>query len=135
MLFLRLQRNHVELLKQEAERVFPVEACAILFGNLTENEAIVEKVEITQNRLRSSTRFEVDPSTVARSIVEAEKEGFELVGLFHSHPASAFPSEIDRKFMRLWGEAIWLILSSTENKLDAFQLVDDELKQVAIRID
>ena len=135
MLFLRLQRNHVELLKQEAERVFPVEACAILFGNLTENEAIVEKVEITQNRLRSSTRFEVDPSTVARSIVEEEKEGFEFVGLFHSHPASAFPSEIDRKFMRLWVEAIWLILSSTENKLDAFQLVDDELKQVAIRID
>ena len=135
MLFLRLQRNHVELLKQEAERVFPVEACAILFGNLTENEAIVEKVEITQNRLRSSTRFEVDPSTVARSIVEAEKEGFEFVGLFHSHPASAFPSEIDRKFMRLWGDAVWLILSSTENKLDAFQLVDDELKQVAIRID
>ena len=135
MLFLRLQRNHVELLKQEAERVFPVEACAILFGNLTENEAIVEKVEITQNRLRSSTRFEVDPSTVARSIVEEEKEGFEFVGLFHSHPASAFPSEIDRKFMRLWGEAIWLILSSTENKLDAFQLVDDELKQVAIRIE
>jgi proteasome lid subunit RPN8/RPN11 len=135
VLFLRLQRNHVELLKQEAERVFPVEACAILFGNLTENEAIVEKVEITQNRLRSSTRFEVDPSTVARSIVEAEKEGFEFVGLFHSHPASAFPSEIDRKFMRLWVEAIWLILSSTENKLDAFQLVDDELKQVAIRID
>ena len=135
MLFLRLQRNHVELLKQEAERLFPVEACAILFGNLTENEAIVEKVEITQNRLRSSTRFEVDPSTVARSIVEAEKEGFEFVGLFHSHPASAFPSEIDRKFMRLWGDAVWLILSSTENKLDAFQLVDDELKQVAIRID
>ena len=135
MLFLRLQRSHVELLKQEAERVFPVEACAILFGNLTENEAIVEKVEITQNRLRSSTRFEVDPSTVARSIVEAEKEGFEFVGLFHSHPASAFPSEIDRKFMRLWGDAVWLILSSTENKLDAFQLVDDELKQVAIRID
>ena len=120
MLFLRLQRNHVELLKQEAERVFPVEACAILFGNLTENEAIVEKVEVTQNRLRSSTRFDVDPSTVARSIVEAEKEGFEFVGLFHSHPASAFPSEIDRKFMRLWGETIWLILSSTENKLMRF---------------
>jgi hypothetical protein len=37
--------------------------------------------------------------------------------------------------MRLWGDAVWLILSSTENKLDAFQLVDDELKQVAIRID
>jgi proteasome lid subunit RPN8/RPN11 len=132
---LSLQRSHVELLKQEAERVFPVEACAILFGNLSENEAAVEKVEVTQNRLRSSTRFEVDPSTVARSIVEAEKEGFEFVGLFHSHPAPAVPSEIDRKFMRLWGDAVWLILSSTENKLDAFRLVDDEIRQVSIRIE
>jgi proteasome lid subunit RPN8/RPN11 len=134
VLFLSLQPSHVELLTQEAERVFPVEACAILFGNLAENEAIVEKVEITQNRLRSSTRFEVDPSKVARSIVEAEKEGLEFVGLFHSHPAPAVPSEIDRKFMHLWGDAIWLILSSTEGKLNAFQLVDDEIGQVAIRI-
>jgi [CysO sulfur-carrier protein]-S-L-cysteine hydrolase len=132
--FLSLQRSHVELLKQEAQRVFPVEACAILFGRLSENEAVVEKVEIAQNRLRSSTRFEVDPSKVARSIVEAEKEGLEFVGLFHSHPAPAVPSEIDRKFMRLWDDTVWLILSSTENRLDAFQLVDEKMRQVAIRI-
>ncbi len=133
-MFLSLQRSHVELLKQEAKRVFPVEACAILFGRLSENEAVVKKVEIAQNRLRSSTRFEVDPSKVARSIVEAEKEGLEFVGLFHSHPAPAVPSEIDRKFMRLWDDTVWLILSSTENRLDAFQLVDEKMRQVAIRI-
>jgi len=135
LLFLSLQRSHVELLKQEAKRVFPVEACAILFGRLSKNEAVVEKVEIAQNRLRSSTRFEVDPSKVTRSIVEAEKEGFEFVGLFHSHPAPAVPSEIDRKFMLLWGDAVWLILSSTDNKLDAFQIVDEKIRQVAIRIE
>ncbi len=133
-MFLSLQRSHVELLKQEAQRVFPVEACAILFGRLSENEAVVEKVEIAQNRLRSITRFEVDPSKVAMSIVEAEKEGLEFVGLFHSHPAPAVPSEIDRKFMRLWDDTVWLILSSTENRLDAFQLVDEKMRQVAIRI-
>jgi proteasome lid subunit RPN8/RPN11 len=134
VLILGLLSRHVELLKKEAEKVLPAEACAILFGRLTENEAIVEKVEIAQNRLFSSTRFEVDPSRVSKSIIVAEKEGLEFVGLFHSHPAPAVPSEIDKKFMRLWGDAIWLILSLTEGKLGAFRIKDDKVKQVSIRI-
>lgn len=133
-MILSLQSRHVELLKKEAEKVLPVEACAILFGRLTENEAVVEKVEIAQNRLVSSTLFEVDPTMVSKSIIVAEKEGLEFVGLFHSHPAPAVPSEIDRKFMRLWGDVIWLILSLTEGKLGAFRIKDDKVKQVSIRI-
>jgi proteasome lid subunit RPN8/RPN11 len=134
VLILSLQSSHVELLKREAEKVFPVEACAILFGRLTENKAVVEKIEIAQNRLVSSTRFEVDPSKVSKSIIEAEKEGLEFVGLFHSHPAPAVPSEIDKKFMKLWGDTIWIILSLTEGKLGAFRIIDDKVKQVSIRI-
>jgi proteasome lid subunit RPN8/RPN11 len=118
----------------EAEKVFPVEACAILFGRFKENEAVVEKVEIAENRLGSSTQFEVDPSKVATSIIRSEKEGLEFIGLFHSHPAPAVPSEIDKKSMRLWGKAIWLILSLTEGKLKSFWLIDDKVKQVSIRI-
>jgi proteasome lid subunit RPN8/RPN11 len=134
VLILSLQSSHVELLKRESEKIFPVEACAILFGRLTDNEVFVKKVEIAQNRLGSSTRFEVDPSKVAKSIIESEREGHEFVGLFHSHPAPAVPSEVDKKFMRLWGDAIWLILSLTEGKLGAFRLIDDKVKQVSIRI-
>jgi hypothetical protein len=35
MLILRLQRLHVNLLKQEAEKMQPIEACALLFGKLS----------------------------------------------------------------------------------------------------
>jgi len=135
MLILRLSSHFVELLRHETEKVYPVEACALLFGHLTKNEAVLEKVVVTQNRLHSSTRFEVDPATVSLAVIEAEKEGLDFVGLFHSHPAPAVPSVIDQTFMRLWPDVVWLILSSTDFSMSAFQLVDEEVKQVAIRTD
>jgi len=106
----------------------------MLFGKLSQNKAVVEKVEITKNRLLSTTRFEVDPAKVATAINEAEKEGLEFIGLFHSHPAPAMPSTIDQKFMRLWGDALWLILSSTDGNLAAYQLIDRRVKEATIRI-
>jgi len=130
----QLQRCHVELLKQETEKVYPVEACAVLFGKLSQNKAVVEKVEVTQNRLRSTTLFEIDPANVAVAIAEAELEGLEFIGLFHSHPAPATPSSIDLKYMGLWDDALWLILSSTNANLAAYQLIDGTLKQATIRI-
>jgi proteasome lid subunit RPN8/RPN11 len=121
-------------LKQETERINPVEACAMLFGKFSKNEAAVEKVEVVQNRLRSTTQFEVDPAKVAVALTKAEKDGYEFIGLFHSHPAPASPSSVDLKYMRLWGDALWLILSSTDNKLAAYQLIDDKVKEATIRI-
>jgi len=115
--------------------VQPVEACAMLFGKLSSGEAVVEKVVFATNRLMSSVRFEIDPEKVAVAFTEAEEENLEFVGLFHSHPAPAAPSSIDLKSMRLWGDAIWLILSSTDGKLAAYQLMDDTVKEATIRIE
>ena len=134
MLILQLQRRHVDLLKKETEKVHPVEACALLFGRLYKNETVVEKVEIAQNRLRSTTLFEVDPAKVAATFNEAEEEGLEFIGLFHSHPTPAVPSSIDLKSMRLWGDALWLIMSSTDGNLAAYQLIDGAVKEATIKI-
>ena len=131
-MILRLPHHFVKLLKTDASKVHPVEACALLFGHFTENAAIVEKVVFTQNRLGSYTRFEVNPETVAQAVIEAEKEGLELVGLFHSHPAPAVPSVIDQKYMKLWPDTLWLILSSTDDKMGAYQLLGEEVKIVEI---
>ena len=134
-MILRLRRHHVDLLKQEAEKVHPVEACAMLFGKLSQNEAVVEKVELAPNELQSTVRFEMDPEKVAAAITEAEEEGLDFIGLFHSHPAPAAPSPIDLKFMKLWGDALWLILSSIDGNLAAYQLSDGTVKEVTIRME
>lgn len=133
MLILQLQHRHVDLLKQEAKKMYPIEACAMLFGKLSTNEASVEKIEVTPNKLRSTVRFEIDPMRVVAAFNEAEGEGLEFIGLFHSHPAPPEPSSIDLKFMKLWGDALWLILSSTEGRLAAYQIKDDEIMEVTIR--
>jgi proteasome lid subunit RPN8/RPN11 len=135
LLILRLRRRHVDLLRQEAEKVQPIEACAMLFGKLSSGEAVVEKVEFAPNKFQSAVRFEIDPAQVAAAFTEAEKTGLEFVGLFHSHPAPAAPSPIDLKGMRLWGDALWLIMSSTDGNLAAYQLTDDTVKEATIRIE
>lgn len=133
-LILHLQYSLIDLLKQETKKVYPFEACAMLFGKLSKNEAVVEKIEITQNMLHSTTRFQIDPEDVAAIITKAEKEGQEFIGLFHSHAARATPSLIDLKYMRLWGDSLWLIISSTDGTLAAYQLIDGNVEEVTIRI-
>ena len=72
---------------------------------------------------------------VVAAFNEADEEGLEFIGLFHSHPAPATPSPIDLKFMKLWGDALWLILSSTDGNLAAYQIKDDKVEEATIRIE
>jgi proteasome lid subunit RPN8/RPN11 len=122
-------------LEKEARKTQPIEACAMLFGKLSDNTASVEKVEVAPNELQSTVRFEINPMRVVSAFKEAEEEGLEFIGLFHSHPAPAAPSSIDLKFMKLWGDALWLILSATDGNLAAYQIKNGKIEEAIIRID
>lgn len=135
VMFLRLKEHQVSQLREEASRIRPVEACALLFGELTRQGAVVKKVVVAPNELQSDVRFEIRPEIAIKAFKNAEMQGLDFVGFFHSHPAPATPSTIDLKYMRLWGEAIWLIMSLNDSSLAAYQMEDSELKQVTVRID
>lgn len=134
LLILQLQPHHVDSLKEETNRVQPVEACGMLFGSLSKNKAVVTRIVFTVNKLKSSVKFEIDPVDAVVAFADAEKTGLEFIGLFHSHPAPAEPSSLDLKGMKLWGDALWLIYSSVDGSLAAYQLVDGDLEQVTISI-
>jgi proteasome lid subunit RPN8/RPN11 len=112
--------------------VEPIEACAMLFGKIRNEEIIVKKIVLATNKLHSEKRFEIDPEGVAEALMEADREGLEFVGLFHSHPAPASPSPLDVKFMRLWGDSIWLILSLTEGQIGAYKMENGKVVSVTI---
>jgi len=131
---LRLRSQQMHLLREEARKSLPVEACALLFGRLIDDEAIVTKVVVAPNLLKSKVRFEIDPQTVFNAFEEAELEGLCFVGLFHSHPAPARPSAVDIQYMKLWGKAVWLILSSIKGNLAAFQMNNDEVIEIPLKI-
>ena len=134
-MILRLRSQQLHLLRGEVRKSHPVEACALLFGRLIDDEAIVMKVVVAPNLLESTVRFEVDPQTVFNAFEQAEREGLSFIGLFHSHPASARPSPVDLQYMRLWGEAIWVILSSINGGIAAFQMKDDKVNEITLKIE
>lgn len=133
-MILRLTNKQMRLLRDESKKTHPIEACALLFGKLIDGEAVVTKVVVTPNVLRSSVRFEADPQTVFNVFEQADREGLEFIGIFHSHPAPASPSAFDLQYMRLWGEAVWLILSSVDGDVAAFQMVKGDLQKVALKV-
>lgn len=106
----------------------------MLFGESTQKEAIVKRVAVAPNKLQSPTSFEIHPETFVKAFNEAEHEGLDLIGLFHSHPAPAAPSSIDRKYMKLWGDVLWLILSSTNSDLAAYEMKNGKVREIPVEI-
>jgi len=131
---LQLTSEQVRILRKEARDRYPVEACALLFGRFSEEKAFVTKIVIAPNTLESTTRFQIDPQLVFDSFECAEHEGLEFLGLFHSHPAPHNPSAMDICYMRLWGDAIWLILSLTDDSIAAFQMVKGKVRKIKVNI-
>ena len=107
----------------------------MLFGKLTQKETVVKRVVVAPNKLQSTVRFEIDPETFVDAFTEADKEGLDFIGLFHSHPAPAKPSSIDLKYMKLWGDALWLILSSTNGNLAAYQMRSGNVQEIIIKVE
>ena len=134
-MILRLTNQQLNSLREEARKSHPLEACALLFGKLIDDEALVTKIMIAPNILRSTIQFEIDPQTVFNAFEQADQEGLQFIGLFHSHPAPASPSMIDLQFMRLWSRAIWLILSSINGNIAAFQMVKGEFHEITLKVE
>ena len=132
---LRLKQRHLVFLIKESRKIYPIEACAILFGYASNGNFTLRKIVVTPNKLQSTKRFEIDAEIAVKTITEAEKNGLEFIGLFHSHPAPAKPSRIDSKYMKLWGDSIWLILSSIDNNLAAYQIKNRKMREITLIIE
>ena len=133
-MLLILKQSQVNLLTKEAYQRKPIEACALLFGESAKNVCNIKKAVIVPNILNSRIQFKINPLLVLAESEKAEKEGLELVGFFHSHPAPPYPSEIDIKNMKLWTNTFWLIFSLTEDKFATFMFINKILEEVQLII-
>jgi proteasome lid subunit RPN8/RPN11 len=114
---------------------YPNEACGILIGELQNHTRVVRQVIPTANVWKNEVddshsmrdRFEISPADIVQADRLAEKNGWEIVGYFHSHPDDkAFPSEFDRE--RAWPEVSYVIASVRDAKIDevrSFTILND----------
>lgn len=72
----------------------PNEACGLLAGIGGQ----VRMVYALTNVASSPVAYTVDPTEHFRALQHAERAGWDLIGVFHSHPnGPAEPSEVDRR--------------------------------------
>lgn len=124
-------------LQKICERGYPREVCGLLLGKPAEQSSGVSKVtsvvtlqnvlardtsrleqlkqshsiQLPQDRMSRGGQYEfvIDPKEHFQKLNDASKEGFDQVGIFHSHPDHpAVPSEIDasQPFLAGWSNVI-----------------------------
>ena len=119
-------------LAKYAESEKPYESCAILVGNETDENWTVKELILTENTAKSKVTFTISPDKEFEVDQIAQKSNMEIVCIFHSHPESeAYPSETDKKFMRV-NPFPWIIYSGKTEEMNCFILEDENVKQISI---
>jgi proteasome lid subunit RPN8/RPN11 len=109
------------------------EACGILAGK----NGKVEKVyKMTNTSDTPETCYFMDPKEQLNVMKEIRNSGLEMIGIYHSHPASpAFPSEKDIE-LAFYPETSYVIVSlQKEGKPEfrAFRILDGKITEEEIK--
>lgn len=111
----------------------PQEACGLL---ASDQRGRLRMAYPLTNVLASSTNYTIDPTEHFRALKHAERQGWELTGVFHSHPHSeAYPSATD---VTLAPEPEWLYvlvgLSDFERpRVRGFRIRSGSITEVPLR--
>ena len=114
-------------------REFPNEGCGLLAGA----DGVPVKVFTMRNADASPVSYRLDPREQLKVFDELDEEGWDLLGIYHTHTHSdAYPSETDRK-QAFYPEAYYLVLSLSDREhpvLRAFLILDGEVTEEELTI-
>ena len=132
---LRIRRDLVEAMVGHARRDHPDEACGVLAGPVG-SERPERFIEMT-NAERSPVIYRMEPAEQLRVFNEMERDGLDLVAIYHSHTRSpAYPSTTDVQ-LAYYPEAFYLIVSLRDRDnpdLRAFRITDGKVEEVGLDV-
>lgn len=111
---IELSRHDLAQLQAWGAAGYPAEACGLLVGKMA--KGVTRIVHVAQARnLRgedSNHRYAIDPIDYLKTERAARKDGFEVVGFWHSHPDHPpVPSSTDLE--AAWPGVSYLIVETT----------------------
>lgn len=102
--------DYLEMVRH-ARALAPIEDCGLLGGTVADGVKTVEKVYYLTNTDHSEEHFTLDPKEQFAAVKEMRANGWQLLGNWHSHPASpSRPSEEDKR-LAFDSKASYFILS------------------------
>jgi len=130
---IRLPQEFAQEMIAQAREEAPYEACGVIAGK--EGKAV--KLYRTANAEHSPTTYRLEPEEQYRILMEMEEKGWELWGIYHSHPAfPAYPSARDIE-QAYFPESLYLIVSLAQEELEikAFRIVEGEVREEELSIE
>lgn len=92
MAVITIARSVLDDIRLHARSEAPRECCGVLVGR----DATITSHARARNLAAGTTRFQLDPIDHIKAMRESRLEGLDVVGFYHSHPATrACPSETD----------------------------------------
>ncbi|WP_031584053.1 M67 family metallopeptidase [Selenomonas bovis] len=119
--------DYLEMVRH-ARALAPIEDCGLLGGTVADGVKSVEKVYYLTNTDHSEEHFSLDPKEQFAAVKEMRANGWQLLGNWHSHPASpSRPSEEDKR-LAFDSKASYFILSlhGGEPVLNSFHVSREE---------
>lgn len=131
-----MEEDQWEIMREQVERDAPLEACGLLGGRISGDHYDVKAVIPTRNQLTSPVRFQVDPRDQIEAFNHFEKQGFELVAIYHSHPEGPrhpSPADIAQAYYPGTVQLIWFIEDGSWN-CRGYLITDQAYREVEISI-
>jgi len=116
----------------EAER--PNEACGLLAGE----GGVVRRVYPAENILHSPVAYQMDPKRQVEVMLEIEAAGWDLHGIYHSHPGGPPVPSLADVAQAYYPDSLYVILApqaaAGEWRGRAFRIEAGEVKEVEVMI-
>lgn len=126
---LLISRGQLDELAFEVKKESPNEAVALLFGHRNNGDWVVERVMPVRNSTPSPYMFSIAPEDIYQAYLWADRNGVELVGIFHSHLGEPYPSSVDVKYMEL-NAVVWVIAGYGATEFRAYMLSGERVLEV-----
>jgi proteasome lid subunit RPN8/RPN11 len=132
---IRLRPDHHDQIVAHAVDAVPEEACGLLAGPLGSGD--VEVVYPCRNLDASSTVYTLDPHDHLEADRDAQRQGFEIIGVYHSHThTEAYPSPTDvgRAPDPSW-HYVLVSLQGDEPVIRSFSIVDGKVTEEPVAVE
>ena len=130
----RLEKHYIDQMIAHARQEAPLECCGVLGGR----DGRVLKLYRATNAEHSPYRYNVESQDLFRIYRECEENGWQFLGIYHSHAASeAYPSPTDVRLAALWPEPLYFIVSLRDThkpEVRAFHIRDGEVTEENLEI-
>ncbi len=104
---LTLRAAHWQAMVDHVRRHAPEEACGLLGGP----PGTVEALYLVENVLHSPVAYEMDAQGQVEAMVALEAQGWDVVAIFHSHPAGPPAPSATDVAQGYYPDAVYVILA------------------------